>query len=81
MIGNDAFRDMTLGAEERRMMLPCFKDPKDKVRLFSVIKDMAGKDLTKITFPGKCIPQHSDLQRTTFHALELLRKPRVRTSP
>jgi hypothetical protein len=52
MISNDAFKDMNLGIEESRALLPCFKDPNEKIRLFSVIKDMAGKDLTKITFPS-----------------------------
>jgi hypothetical protein len=48
----DAFKDMNLGVEDQRALLPCFKDPNEKIRLFSVIKDMAGKDMTKITFPG-----------------------------
>lgn len=52
MIANEAFKDMNLGIEEIREFLPCFKDPNEKVRLFSLIKDMVGKDLTKITFPG-----------------------------
>jgi hypothetical protein len=43
---------MNLGIEEHRRSLPCFKDPNEKVRLISVIKDMVGKDLTKITLPG-----------------------------
>ena len=55
MIANDAFKDMNLGIEEYREFLPCFKDPNEKIRLFSLIKDMVGKDLTKITFPGNLI--------------------------
>lgn len=60
MISNEAFKDMTLGTEEFRQLLPCFKDPNEKVRLISVIKDMAGKDLTKITFPGTLINVYFD---------------------
>ena len=51
MIANDAFKDMTIGTELTRTQLPAFKDPNEKTRLFSVIKDMIGKDLTKIAFP------------------------------
>ena len=42
---------MQLTFEEFRSQLPSFKDPNEKIRLFSVIKDMVGKDLSKITFP------------------------------
>lgn len=42
---------MNIGVEESREFLPSFKDPNEKLRLFSLVKDMVGKDLTKITFP------------------------------
>lgn len=51
MANCDAFRDMLLGIEDTRECLPSFKDPNEKMRLFSVIKDMVGKDLSKIAFP------------------------------
>lgn len=79
MITNEAFKDMSLGTEEFRQLLPCFKDPNEKIRLISVIKDMAGKDLTKITFPGTSFWLYIDsyIQWTTLDALKLLWKFRV----
>lgn len=52
MFNNEAFKDMNIGIEECRTQLPCFKDPNEKLRIFSVLKDMVGKDLTKIALPG-----------------------------
>ena len=52
IITNDSFKDMVLGIDENRKTLPCFKDPNEKLRIFSVLKDMMGQDLTKISLPG-----------------------------
>jgi hypothetical protein len=67
MISNDAFKEMSLGIMETRERLPAFRDPNEKVRLFSVIKDMVGKDLTKITFPVTFNEPLSMLQNFSEH--------------
>jgi hypothetical protein len=38
---------------KRREVLPAQIDPAEKLSFFSVIKDSIGKDLSKITMPGK----------------------------
>jgi oxysterol-binding protein 1 len=34
-----------------RELLPYFKDPKQKISFWTVLKDIIGKDLTRISFP------------------------------
>jgi hypothetical protein len=42
---------MTLNTDETREYLPAFKDPNESIKFVSLLKDMIGKDLTKIAFP------------------------------
>lgn len=51
LINNEAFKDMTLNTDETREYLPAFKDPNESIKFVSLLKDMIGKDLTKIAFP------------------------------
>ncbi|CAD8077046.1 unnamed protein product [Paramecium primaurelia] len=51
LINNEAFKDMIIGIDETREQLPAFKDPNESIKFVSLLKDMIGKDLTKIAFP------------------------------
>lgn len=42
---------MIIGIDETREQLPAFKDPNESIKFVSLLKDMIGKDLTKIAFP------------------------------
>lgn len=38
--------------EKKRMKLPVFKDPNEKISIIKIIMECIGKDLTKMAVPG-----------------------------
>jgi len=50
---NPVFKKFPILKESARERMPYFIDPKQKFNIWSVLKDLIGKDLTKLTVPGK----------------------------
>lgn len=44
--------NLKLTNNKGRIRLPRTQDPKEKLNLWGIVKNMIGKDLTKITVPG-----------------------------
>ncbi len=42
----------TLLNQEKRLQLPYLKDPNQKLNIWSLLKDMIGKDLSRFAVPG-----------------------------
>jgi hypothetical protein len=56
-------KKITWSNEKSRTKLPKAIDPNEKINFLSVIKDNIGKDLSKITMPGKLKKKYLNLKK------------------
>eukprot|EP01017_Pseudomicrothorax_dubius_P044815 TRINITY_DN7626_c0_g1_i2.p1 TRINITY_DN7626_c0_g1~~TRINITY_DN7626_c0_g1_i2.p1 ORF type:complete len:552 (+),score=104.50 TRINITY_DN7626_c0_g1_i2:47-1702(+) len=63
LISNPAFEGYEYPHDRRRLKLPFFRNPQDKVKVWSVIKDFLGKDLSTFAVPVYLNEPLSMLQR------------------
>ena len=52
MVNNEVFRNLKFSTAQTREKLPRTQDPKEKLNVWAIFKNMIGKDLTKMTVPG-----------------------------
>jgi hypothetical protein len=63
MIDNPVFVQLKVGNAERRDRLRASKNPKEKLNIFSLIRELIGKDLSKFSVPVFLNEPLSMLQR------------------
>lgn len=68
MTQNEVFKRTPIEGEPRRYKLPVQKNPNEKLKIWSLIKDSIGKDLSKFAVPGNSSPPSRARSPTLLHA-------------